>query len=258
MAVAALVAVAGTASMASAKPAKPAGVTRVTLPLVDSSRPTAANGTYPGAPSRSLPTVVSFPTKHKGRLPLIVFATGIGGTATNYAPLYDHWVRAGYVVAAPHFPLTSGDAPGGTTAADLNNQPGDLSFVLTSVLDASNKKGSKIHGLVDPVKVALVGKSLGAITAFEDGWSPAHRDERFTAIVALTGATQDDVDFSIAATPLLLEHGDADTTAPYSGSQQAFDRAQAPKWFVTLKGATHGSAFGGGKTPAEVVVEKTV
>ena len=117
---------------ASAKGAP--GVQRTTLHLVDKSRPTAANGTYPGAPSRKLDTVVSYQAKAKRPLPLVVFATGYGGTALNYAAVYDAWVRAGYVVAAPTFPLSSEDAPGGSSAGDLSNQPGDVSFVLTQVL----------------------------------------------------------------------------------------------------------------------------
>jgi predicted dienelactone hydrolase len=247
----------GAASGSAVAKGAASGVKRTTLHLVDTSRPTAPNGTYPGAPSRKLNTVVSYPAKAKGPLPLVVFATGSGGTSLNYAPLYDHWVRAGYVVAAPTFPLSSENAPGGTSASDLPNQPADVRFVLSQVLDENDKKQSKLHGLIDPSRVAAAGKSLGALTVIEVGYVAGERDDRFKAVIALTGAVAAPADFANIKTPLLLEHGDADTTIPIASSADAYAKASAPKFFVTLFGATHGSAFGGGTKPSEEVVNVT-
>ena len=235
-------------------------VKRTTLELVDASRPTPPNNTYAGAPDRTLPTVVSYPTK-KGtaltHLPLVVFATGYQGTSTNYAPLYDHWVEAGYVVAAPTFPLSNRDAPGGSSVADLSSQPGDVRFVLTKVLAENRKKGSELRGLIDPNRIGLAGKSLGAITALLDGYDPAEREPRFKAVIAMTGLAMGSVRFDRFDTPLLLVHGDADTTVPVQGSIDAFGKAQPPKFFVTLFGQTHTSAFDGGDKPAADVVHRT-
>jgi predicted dienelactone hydrolase len=251
--------VVGTVGTAAAK-APRVSVRRVTLTLVDSSRPTPPNGSYPGAASRTLETVVSIPKGGgvHGPFPLIVYATGYGGTATNYAPLYDHWVRAGYVVAAPTFPLSSDHAPGGTSGADIGSQPGDLRFVLDQVLKMNGERGSKLHVLVDPKRVGLVGKSLGGITVLTVGYNPAERDPRFKAIAAMTAITTRGVDFTGITTPLLLVHGDADTTVPIGGSQDAYARATAPKFFVTVRGATHGSAFEGKSDSASVLVETSV
>lgn len=254
-------AIAAFAAPASSAPVKKSvAVKQITLTLVDDSRPTPANGTYAGAPDRTLETVVSLPkgTSKKHPLPLVVFATGIGGTATNYADLYDHWVRAGYIVAAPTFPLSSENAPGGTSAADLSNQPADLSFVLDEVLRLNDEKGSKLFGLVDPDRIAIVGKSLGAITVLSLIFVPANHDDRFTAVIALTGLTGVDSDFDAYDIPLLLVHGDADETVPYRGSQDAYARAQSPKFFVTIAGATHSSAFHGADDPSSVAVALTV
>jgi dienelactone hydrolase len=256
---AAMSGVAGGAEMRSGGSAPT--VARISLTLVDTARATPANGSYPGAPSRTLETVVSYPLRTgralKGPLPLVVFATGIGGTATNYAPLYDHWVRAGYVVAAPSFPLSRENAPGGVTS-DLKNQPGDVRFVTAEILRLARARGSRLHGLVDANRVALAGKSLGAITIFEAGFNPAERVPNVKAVIAMTGVVASSaVQLQTVGTPLLLEHGDADTTVPISGSRDAYARAKAPKFFVTLFGQTHGSAFGGGTKPAEQVVEGT-
>ncbi|HEV2310598.1 MAG TPA: alpha/beta hydrolase, partial [Acidimicrobiia bacterium] len=45
--------------------------------------------------------------------------------------------------------------------------------------------------------------------------------------------------FTGRAVPLLLLHGDADHTVPYSTSAQAYASAPPPKFFVTLNGAPH-------------------
>ena len=246
-----------TATRAAAK--KEIVVKRITLTLVDGSRPTPPNGDYAGAPDRTLETVVSFPkdASKQRPLPLVVFATGYGGTATNYSDLYDHWVRAGYVVAAPTFPLSSEDAPGGQSPADVASQPGDVSFVLDEVFRLNAEKGSDLFGLVDPDRVGLAGKSLGAITAFNLIFGPGHDEDRFQALIPMTGLVGDDADFANVDIPLLLVHGDADTSVPIAGSQDAYARAQSPKFLVTIVGGTHGSAFGGGDDPSEVVVERT-
>jgi hypothetical protein len=47
------------------------------------------------------------------------------------------WARGGYVVAALIFPLENARAPGGPNEADLVNQPRDMSFVISRMLQAS-------------------------------------------------------------------------------------------------------------------------
>jgi predicted dienelactone hydrolase len=250
------------ASAASRAPAGTYSVGRFTLTFVDASRPTPPNGSYPGAPTRTLPTLVSYPVLHgrpaPGPRPLVVFATGIDDSPATYAPLFDFWVRAGYVVAEPTFPLSNDQAPGGPTAADLSNQPGDVSFVITELLQANRTGRTRVRGLLDPRQVAVIGKSLGALTVFEVGYNVAARDPRVRAVVALTGLVSGSAPHFVGiTTPLLLEHGTADMTVPISGSANAYVQANAPKFFATLFGQTHGSAFGGGTTPPEQVVERT-
>ncbi len=190
-------------------------------------------------------------------MPLVVFATGYGGTSMNYAGLYDHWVRAGYVVAAPTFPLSCEDAPGGTSGADLASQPGDVAFVVREVLERSRHRDAELYGLVDADRVALAGKSFGAITVLEAGYNPAERVPNIRAVMALTGVALEGAQFEAIGTPLLLEHGDEDALVPSSASQAVYDRARSPKFFVTLHGEDHVSAFHGGSSPLEVVVERT-
>jgi dienelactone hydrolase len=231
------------------------------LTLVDESRPTPANGSREGASHRTLETVVSYPVRRgravEGPLPFVVFATGYGGTCMNWAGLYDHWVKAGYVVAAPSFPLSRKDAPGGTTGADLASQPGDVAFVTREVLERAHTRDSEFYGLVDADRVALAGKSFGAITVLEAGYNPAEQVPNIKAVIAMTGVALEGAQFEAIDTPLLLEHGDEDALVPCSSSQHVYERARSPKFFVTLNGSDHLNAFHGGSSPAEVVVERT-
>ena len=235
-------------------------VGRIALAFVDTSRPTPANKSYAGAPDRTLETVVSHPIRRGRplrRRPLVVFATGFGRTATSYAPLYDHWVRAGYVVAAPTFPLSREDAPGGTSPVDMLSQPGDLRFVLERVLAENERPGSELEGLVDPRRVGLAGKSMGGITALLAGFDPDQRDARFAAVIAMTGLAMDTVRFDRFETPLLLVHGTEDDIVPIKGSIDAYAAARPPKYFVTLLDQSHVGPFDGGDQPAARVVRAT-
>ncbi len=234
-------------------------VTQQRFTLVDRSRPTPPNGSYPGAPSRTLVTVVSLPVGAPGPLPLVVFSTGIGGTATNYEGLYRHWVEAGYAVAAPEFPLSRADAPGGTTAADIGSQPGDVRFVLRRLLAMSGRRRGPLAGQLDPNRVALVGKSLGAITTLSAAYQVKDHERRERAVISLTGAAPTAGFFTGIRVPLLLVHGDADRTVAYSQSVAIYRNAEPPKYLVTLFGQDHGGAFDGEDVPAgRVVVRVTL
>jgi dienelactone hydrolase len=236
----------------------PYRVTQFTLTFVDPSRRTPRNGTYPGARSRSLPTVVSVPVGAPTPLPFVVFSTGIGGTGTNYEGLYRHWVEAGYAVAAPVFPLSNANAPGGSTAADLGNQTGDVRFVIDQLLRLSAAKNGQLAGKLDPNRIALAGKSLGALTTLRTAFLVGNHESRENAVISLTGGgnagSGADTMFTGLTVPLLLVHGDNDHTVPYSASVTAFSVAEPPKYLVTLFGQGHNGAFDGEQTAAARVV----
>jgi dienelactone hydrolase len=236
----------------------PYRITRVQLTFVDHTRSTPRNGSYPGAKTRTLPTLVSIPVGARRPLPLVVFSTGIDGTATNYAGLYDHWVRAGYAVAAPVFPLSNQHAPGGSTIADFASQPGDVRFVLTELLKQAAAKSGPLSGVLDPQEVALAGKSLGALTTLRAAYLVADHETRERAVISLTGGGDASPQFFTGITvPLLLEHGDHDHTVPYRSSVDAFNTAEPPKFLVTLFGQDHGGAFDGEPNASATVVENT-
>jgi predicted dienelactone hydrolase len=227
--------------------------------LTDGSRATPANGSVAGHPGRSLVTTVVYPApgpgsrrplsgappdKAGGPYPLIVFAHGFGSDVTSYLPLLEKWASAGFVVAAPIFPLTNSDTPGGADLSDYVHQPGDMSYVVTQMLHQSSASSGFLSGLIDPAHVGAAGHSLGGVTTLGLVANTCCRDNRIKAAVVMSG---DPVTFPTGkvedslAPPILLVHGDADPAVPYVSSIDVFNAAHAPKVLLTIKGGNHDS-----------------
>src|SRR5262245_30298300 len=88
--------------------------------FIDASRPTRANGTAPASDQRTLvtrlwyaPIPVAAPACDDRRCALAVLAHGWGGRTSRFDAIARALASHGYIVAAPTFPLTNEDAPGG-------------------------------------------------------------------------------------------------------------------------------------------------
>jgi dienelactone hydrolase len=173
--------------------------------------------------------------------PLVVFGHGYAGTPALYARLLRAWAQAGYVVAAPVFPLENANAPGGPNERDLVNQPADMSFVITQLLAASSTPKSPLHGMIDPARVAVAGQSDGGETALAAAYDPAFRDRRIRAAVILSGAQIPGAGlaFPPKSPALLATQGSADTVNPPGLTSAFFAIAGRPKFLLTLVGAAH-------------------
>jgi dienelactone hydrolase len=196
---------------------------------------------FDAARGRRLVTIVRFP-KAPGRFPLIVFGHGFAVTPRPYASLLRAWARAGYVVAAPVFPLGNAAAPGGPDEQDLVNQPGDMSFVITRMLAAGDARSGPLAGRIDPRKLAVSGQSDGGDTALAVAYDPRYQDARVGAAVILSGAEipfLTKIRFGKPGPPLLASQGTADTINLPPATYAFFDAARAPKYLLTLSGAPH-------------------
>ena len=234
-------------------------VTELTQTFVDHSRrtPAVAAAHVGAAPTRTLVTTIWVPDG-PGPFPLVVFAHGYGANPRVYAPVVRPWAEAGFVVAAPAFPVSSHGGPGYAGIVDAANQPGDVSFVITKVLALSHRAGP-LHGKVDPARIGVGGHSLGAITTLGVVERSCCRDRRVDAAISISGTPLlRGTDFAGKAPPLLLVHGDHDPTVNYAGSSSSYVRASPPKYFLTVLGGLHGDFLGGYRTPAVPVVARTM
>ncbi|HEV2592380.1 MAG TPA: hypothetical protein VGU02_10855 [Gaiellaceae bacterium] len=179
---------------------------------------------------RTLVTYVRIPAG-RGPFPLVVFAHGYESTPGRYARLLDTWARAGFVVAAPLFPLENANAPGGSNESDIVNEPGDMRFVITRLLRISS-----LH--ISAAKIAVAGQSDGAETAFAVAEESHYRDPRVRAAVVLSSAELAG-GVPIAGPPLLATQGTRDTTNPPRYTARLYAAAHRPKFLLTLVGAGH-------------------
>ena len=181
---------------------------------------------------RPLVTVLRFPAA-PGQYPLVVFGHGFALSPTDYAPLLTAWAKAGYVVAAPVFPLGNRNAPGGPRESDIVNQPRDMSFVMTRVLAA-------LKGTIDPAKIAVAGHSDGAVTALAVAYGARYRDRRIAAAIVMSGATLTGMGrFPRHGPPLLATQGTADPINAPANTSEFFALAPRPKFLLWLEGASH-------------------
>jgi alpha-beta hydrolase superfamily lysophospholipase len=249
------------AATTTTAPPEPTAVGVLTRTFVDDSRPTAANGSVAERPERTIETDVFYPAKGDASTtepvtdaapershapyPLVVFAHGLGATIDFYRPLLQRWAAKGYVVAAPHFPLTYAGTEGGISAADVENQPADVSFVIDELLAAAPKKGTgdRLSGLIDAHAIAVAGHSNGAITTMGLIGNSCCRDPRIDAAVVMSGTTSafstGDYDLTDLP-PTLWVHGTEDELVSYDNGVDMFNQAVGPKGLVTLQGADHG------------------
>jgi dienelactone hydrolase len=223
-----------------------------TLTLVDRGRTIRLRGgrTEP----RTLVTYLRYPTAAgaagpevagaapaPGSFPLVVFAHGFDVTPATYSRLLASWTRAGYVVAAPLFPLTNPHAPGGPDEADVVNQPGDVSFVISRLIAASASPGP-LSGLIDARRIAVAGQSDGAETALAVADSRRYRDARVSAALVLSGAEMSGIGgyrFTPAGPALLAAQGTSDTFNEPRYTYAYFHAAHRPKYLLRLLGAGH-------------------
>jgi len=189
-----------------------------------------ATGTAGGSPKANAAAA-------SGRFPVVLFSHGLTAKPESFASITTKWAAAGFIVAAPAYPFTNGDAGDQFNAGDIVNQPADATAVITAVLKLDTSGGDLLAGHVDTSRVAAGGHSAGGYTTVGE-LSGSARDTRLSASIVLSGGSLGSA-LSGPATKLLFVHGDMDTTVPITTGRAVYNSTTWPKAFMTIIGGDH-------------------
>jgi dienelactone hydrolase len=192
---------------------------------------------YPDAAARDLDV-----DRSAGPYPLVVYSHGFMSFREEGTYLTTHLASHGYVVIAPNFPFTGIAAPGGPDLTDVVNQPGDVSFLIDTVLAWNAELGNRFQGAVDSRRIGLTGLSLGGLTTLLSAFHPDWRDPRIEAAAPIAAPADFFAPefYENARVPLLLVFSELDAIVDFEASGElAFENAGAPLYFVRFFAASH-------------------
>ena len=225
--------------------------------LVDSSRTTPAHNGNPEIAERVLATSVWYPAQNRPfewlrpgprplarqacPAPLVIYSHGFMSFRGNGAYLAEHLASHGYVVAAANFPLTRFGTAGGPQFTDVINQPGDVSFIIDSLLAWNDTADNRFAGCIDPERIGAVGLSLGGLTTTLLAFHQKFGDSRIQAAVSIAGpvALLGKEFFSSSSTPFMMIAADIDAMVDYQQNAAQFRTWLPDATLVTLHGGSH-------------------
>jgi predicted dienelactone hydrolase len=230
----------GGSESASRLAAGPYAVGLEELRWVDDTRPTAANGDFAGAPERSFAVALWYPVAAPGRHPLVVYSHGFMSDRHGGQYLAEHLASHGYLVVSTDYPLTSFGAPGGPNVADAVNQPGDVSFLIDSVLGLGAHE-RPFAGEVDETRIGVFGLSLGGLTTTLVAFHPELRDPRVRAAISIAGPTVmfGPRYFRNADVPLLMIAGTSDAMIDFQSNAVRLPGLVREGGLIAIEGGTH-------------------
>jgi dienelactone hydrolase len=200
---------------------------------------------YPAAPGSA-----SFPDEaardvdahtSDGPYPLVVYSHGFMSFKQEGDYLVKHLVSHGYVVIAPDFPFTNIFTPGGPDLNDVVNQPGDVSFLIDTVLAWNATAGHRLEGAVDAERIGLTGLSLGGLTTLLTAYHPDLRDPRIDAAAPIASPSDFFAPefYENARVPLLFVLSELDAIVDFEATQVAYENAGSPLYFARFFAASH-------------------
>jgi predicted dienelactone hydrolase len=234
-------------------PHAPFAVGAVTFVVTEPASGTGAARTFPvtvrypavGAPGTAHLGLT--PLRSAGPFPLLIFSQGFDVSPETYAGLLNAWTAAGYVVADPAYPFTSPNAPGGVDRADIVHHPADLSFLITTLTTDGTVRGNALDGMVNAHEIGVVGQSDGGDVSLAAVANSCCRDRRIAAAVLLSGAELSWFPgryFSSGSVPMLVVQGTDDQDLnPVTCSVTLYNEAPPPKYYLSMLGQTHFSAY---------------
>jgi hypothetical protein len=234
-------------------------VTQQFFSFTDSSRGASCDAIT--TPTRTIQGFVYYDASLPGPLPVLVLAHGGGGPNPELFSEAPYYASRGYFVVFPFFPVSSGLVPPfdfhffappipvpPECFADISNQPGDISFLLTKLTNDPTNGQPGLSGLpaFDPTRTGIRGISGGAITGLfffntcctDSRIIAVLSDKGFAAPTSSFAGPSGTYDFS-RHIALFMLNGCFDTTLDQATAARsvalAFDAwsdAGAPKYFL--------------------------
>lgn len=230
----------GTESQARFAPG-PYQVVSETFTVVDQSRPTMAYNDFPGSPERVLNGGIWRPRDLQRPGPLVIYSHGFMSFRQEGLYLVRFLASHGYTVVAADYPLTGFHAPDGAVMTDIINQPGDISFLIDTLLARNEDSQDALFNTIDPHRIAVAGVSLGGMTSTLASFHQRLLDPRIAATVSIAGpASMFTPEFYTSRQiPYLLVYGDTDSLVNYEQNALPAHRLSGNSILVTLKHASH-------------------
>lgn len=177
-----------------------------------------------------------------GRYPLLVFSHGNGGVRHQNVFQMDHLASHGYVIVSPDHTGNAGLTPLPDRAVPydrkgrgraIKERPRDVSFLISRLVAEGERAGGWLHGALDSDRIAVLGHSMGGLTACR----VAETDVRVKAILPMTVAYGKQVSI-----PMMLMLSARDRTMRDAGNALArlyYQACPGPKHLLTLKRGGH-------------------
>jgi predicted dienelactone hydrolase len=208
---------------------------------VDETRKTDANNDFPGRDVRVLKGKVWRPEGLQTPGPLVVYSHGFMSFHQEGQYLTRFLASHGYTVVSVDYPLTNFFAPGKPKLADVVNQPGDVSFLIDTMLKRNSDKSDALFNTIDPKKIAVDGVSLGGMTSTLVAFHGKVFDKRITAAISTAGpASMFTASFFASNNiPFMMIGGDGDAMVSYEKNAANIPQKKPGSILVTLKNASH-------------------
>lgn len=187
--------------------------------------------------------------------PLLVFAHGYGVGPGAYADMLERIASAGYVVAAPQYPVLSGWPYGPSDVDDWNEHYRDTSFVIDEMF-LETWFDPTLGGMIDTNRIAMAGHSDGAVLAFQTTFGAGHEDGRIRSAIAYSSALYD-LGYRPNGRSLLHVLSEHDPWNPFLPSIDYDAQISDPRWTVALWGADHSGPYFDPANPHFAVVVNT-
>jgi len=173
------------------------------------------------------------PSNNGQRFPAVISLYGSGGGLTGMREPANLLASQGFAVYILHYFDRTG-----TSIADKDTIFRHFPIWVKTLWDAISHVEKQEH--VDPERIGLLGFSLGAYLSLSD----AAVDKRVRAVVEFFGGLPKEMRFFMRRLcPVLILHGDADTTVPVEEAyhlQKILEKKSIPYEMQIYPGAGHG------------------